>query len=136
MKKFLSTISAVLTSPWTMAIVVAIIVSLFAFWYGAWWSLPVALPIIYDYYIGHHIATWHRRMCERHRWWQVLWAVWCAAVFALVVGIIVHMLLFKWERPFLITFAVVMAIALWCEMRSQSKVYEWIYLISTYSSQR
>ena len=127
MKKFLSTIAAVLTSPWTMAIVVAIIVSIFAFWYGAWWSLPIALPIIYDYYIGHHIATWHRRMCERHRWWQVLWAVWCAAVFALVVGIIVHMLLFKWEKPFLITFAVVMAIALWCEMRSQSKVYEWIY---------
>lgn len=114
-------------NPWFMAVVVAIIVAGFAIWYGAAWSLIVALPIIYDYYIGHHIRDWHRKMYKKHRWWQVLWALWCAAVFALVVGVILHMLIFKWNNPFIITFSVVLAYAVWEELKGQTKVYEWIY---------
>lgn len=52
-------------NPWFMAVVVAIIVAGFAIWYGAAWSLIVALPIIYDYYIGHHIRDWHRKMYKK-----------------------------------------------------------------------
>lgn len=127
MGKIISSVKQFFANPWFMAVVVAIIVALFAVWYGAWWSLFVALPIIYDYYIGGNIKKFHSRMYEKHRWYQVVWAVWCAAVFALVVGVIVHMLLFRWEKPFLITFAVVMAVALWQELKNQSKIYLWIY---------
>ena len=127
MKKFLQRIKEIVASPWTVAIFVAAIISGFAVWYGAWWSLFITLPIIYDYYIGHNIRHWHERMYKQHSWWRVVWAVWCALVFAVVVGVIVHMLLFKWNTPFLLTFAVVMAYALWEEMRSQSKTYIWLY---------
>ena len=127
MKKFLSNIKSIVRSPWLAAIVMAIIVSLFAIWYGAAWSLVVALPIIYDYYVGHHISRLHQRLMERYAWWRVAYGVWCAAVFALVVGVIVHMLIFKWEQPFIITFAVILLYALWEEMKSNSKVYVWIY---------
>lgn len=127
MKKFLQRIKEIVASPWTMAIFVAAIISGFAVWYGAWWSLFITLPIIYDHYIGHNIRHWHERMYKQHSWWRVVWAVWCALVFAVVVGVIVHMLLFKWNTPFLLTFAVVMAYALWEEMRSQSKTYIWLY---------
>ena len=127
MKKIFSLLKQFFTSPWFVAGLTAIIITLFAIWYGAWWSLIVALPIVYDYYIGGNIKRLHHKLYERHRWYQVVWAVWCAAVFALVVGLIAHMLIFRWEGSFLLTFAVVMAVALWCEMKSQSKVYIWIY---------
>ncbi|MBO5832699.1 MAG: signal peptidase I [Alistipes sp.] len=127
MNKIFSSVKQFFANPWLSAIVVAIIISLFAIWYGAWWSLFVALPVVYDYYIGGNIKRLHAKLYEKYRWYQVVWAVWCAAVFALVVGVVVHMLLFRWEQPFLLTFAVVMAVALWCEMKSQSKIYLWIY---------
>lgn len=127
MKNIISSLKNFFAHPWFMAIVVAIIVSLFAIWYGAWWSLIIALPIVYDYYVGGNIKRLHKKLYEKYRWYQVAWAVWCAAVFALVVGVIVHMLLFRWEKPFLITFAVVMAVALWSELKNQSKIYLWIY---------
>ena len=126
-KSIYQSIKRIVTHPWTMAIVVAVIVSAFALWYGAAWSLVVALPLIYDYYVAHGIRNWHRKMYQKHHWWRVVWALWCAVVFAAVVGIIVHMLLFKWEQPFLITFAVVLAYAVWEELKGQTKVYEWIY---------
>ncbi len=110
-----------------MAVIVALIVTLFAVWYGAVWSLVVALPLIYDYYIGHRIAAVHHRLYEKYQWWRVIYAVWCAAFFALVVGVILHMLLFRWESSFALTFAVVLAYALWNELKSQTKVYKWIY---------
>ena len=60
-----------------------------------------------------------------------MWAVWCAAVFATVVGVIAHMLIFRWQIPFIITFVVVMAIALWSELRKvdekKKRVYKWAY---------
>ena len=127
MKEFFKRIKGVAESPWTIAIFVAAILSGFALWYGAWWSLFIALPVIYDYYIGHNIRRWHEKMYKRYSWWRVVWAVWCALVFAVVVGVIIHMLLFKWNTPFLLTFAVVMAYAVWEEMRSESKTYLWLY---------
>ena len=118
-----------ITSPKLMAVLVAIVVTAFAIWYGAAWSLIITLPIIYDYYVGHRIEKWHKRMCDNHGWWRVVWAVWCAAVFAVVVGVIAHMLIFRWKIPFIITFVVVLLIALWCELRKnkESKTYKWLY---------
>ena len=127
MKSFFQGIKRVFSSPWFAAGVVALIISFFAVWYGAWWSLFVVLPLIYDYYIGHHIRTWHERMYKQYAWWRVVWAIWCAFVFAVVVGVIAHMLLFKWTTPFFVTFAVVMVYGIWEEMRSHSKVYVWLY---------
>ena len=127
MKEFFQKVASFFKSPWLAAAVVAIVVSGFAVWYGAWWTLFLTLPLIYDYYIGHKIRDWHRGMLLKHNWWRVAWAIWCAFVFAIVVGVIVHMLLFKWTSPFLITFAVVMAYALWEEMGQHSKVYKWLY---------
>ncbi len=122
---------AFITNPKLTAVLVAIVVTGFAIWYGAAWSLIVTLPLIYDYYVGHRIQKWHRRMCEKHAWWRVLWALWCAAVFAMVVGIIAHMLIFRWQIPFIITFVVVFAVALWSELRKvkeeKRKVYKWAY---------
>lgn len=126
-KNIYAAIKRLATHPWTMAIIVGVIVSAFALWYGAAWTLVVALPLIYDYYVAHGIRNWHRKMYAKYRWWQVMWALWCAAVFALVVGIIVHMLLFRWEQPFLITFAVILAYAVWEELKGHTKVYTWIY---------
>ena len=127
MKEFFQRINKIIKSPWLIAILVALVISGFAVWYGAWWSLFVALPLVYDYYISHKIRDWHRGMMQKHAWWRVVWAVWCALVFAIVVGVIAHMLIFKWTKPFLLTFIVVMAYALWEEMRTQSKVYKYIY---------
>ena len=127
MKEFFKRIKSFLSSPWLAAIAVAVVISGFAVWYGAWWSLFVALPLIYDYYVGHNIRNWHGRMYKQYAWWRVAWAVWCAFVFAVVVGVIAHMLLFKWTAPFFITFAVVMAYGVWEELRGQSKVYIWLY---------
>ena len=126
-KEIYAAIQRFFVNPWFVAVVVAVIVTGFAIWYGAAWSLVVALPIIYDYYIGHHLRDLHRKMYERYRWWQVIWALWCAVVFALVVGVIVHMLLFQWNKPFVLTFAVVLAYAIWEELKGHTKVYEWIY---------
>ncbi|MBR5586306.1 MAG: signal peptidase I [Alistipes sp.] len=127
MKNIFSAISRFFANPWFLASTVTIIATLFLLWYGAWWAIPVALPLVYDYYIGHHIQRWHERMCERHAWWRVVWAVWCALVFAVVVGALVHMLVFKWEQPFVITLVAVLAVALWCELKNQNRVYLWIY---------
>ncbi len=127
LKNIFSVVGGILRSPWLIASIVAIIAVLFAVWYGAAWSLIITLPIIYDYYIGHHTAKLHHRLMERFAWYRILYAVWCAAVFALVVGVILHMLLFRWEGIFLLTFAVVFAYAMWEELKRHSKLYEWIY---------
>ena len=122
-----SAIGRVVTHPWLVASLAAIAVILFAVWYGAAWSLVVALPLVYDYYIGHHIASLHKRLSERYKWWRVLYAVLCAAIFAIVVGALVEMLLFRWESSFAVTFTVVFAYALFEELKLNSKVYNWIY---------
>ncbi|MBO7307161.1 MAG: signal peptidase I [Alistipes sp.] len=127
MSKFFASIKSFFTSRWFLAVVVAIIVTLFAIWYGAAWSLVIALPIVYDYYVGGRVAKLHKRLMAKYKWWRVLYAVWCALVFALVVGVILHMLIFKWNGIFLLSFAVVFAYALWEELKSQSGVYEWLY---------
>lgn len=126
-KKIYTAVLNVLSSPWVLAIFTALVVSAFAVWYGAAWSLIIALPFIYDYYIGHRMATLHHKLYERYQWWRVFYAIWCALFFALVVGLIIHMLLFRWETPFLLTFAVVFAYAMWNELKRQTKVYIWIY---------
>lgn len=127
MNKFFASIKSFFTSRWFLAVVVAIIVTLFAIWYGAAWSLVIALPIVYDYYVGGRVAKLHKRLMAKYKWWRVAYAVWCALVFALVVGVILHMLIFKWNGIFLLSFAVVFAYALWEELKSQSGVYEWLY---------
>ncbi|MBO5830348.1 MAG: signal peptidase I [Alistipes sp.] len=127
MSKFFASIKSFFTSRWFLAVVVAIIVTLFAIWYGAAWSLVIALPIVYDYYVGGRVAKLHKRLMAKYKWWRVAYAVWCALVFALVVGVILHMLIFKWNGIFLLSFAVVFAYALWEELKSQSGVYEWLY---------
>ena len=126
-KDIFAAVGRFLSSPWLSAIVVAIVATLFAIWYGAAWSLVVTLPVIYDYYIGHNIAKLHHSLSERYKWWRVLYAVWCALVFALVVGTLVHMLFFRWNGIFLLTIAAVFAYALWEELKKQSSVYKWIY---------
>ena len=115
------------TSRWLLASIVALIVAAFAIWYGAAWSLIVALPIIYDYYIGGNVARWHKALMAKYKWWRVTYAVWCALVFALVVGVILHMLIFRWNGIFLLTVAVVFGYALWEELKRQSSLYEWLY---------
>lgn len=126
-KDIWNTVRAFFTNPWLMAAVMALIVTLFALWYGAAWSLIIALPLVYDYYVGHHLAKLHRKLYDKYLWWRVVYAVWCALFFSLVVAIIIDMLLFRWELSFLLVFAVVMAYALWNELKRQTKVYEWIY---------
>jgi signal peptidase I len=103
------------------------LVIMFAVWYGAWWSLFITLPLIFDYYITHKIRGYHRQLLERYKWYRIAWAVWCAAVFAVVVGVLVQMLLFRWNMPFIITFLLVGAYALWNEMKQETKTYLWIY---------
>ena len=127
MKNIFSAIGRFLTSPLLMCLIVSVIVTLFAIWYGAAWSLVIALPLIYDYYIGHRLARLHSRLMERYAWWRVVYGIWCAVVFAVVVGTIVHMLLFKWETPWMLTAAVVLLWALWSELKRSSKLYEYIY---------
>ena len=127
MKKFFGALSRFFQHPWFMAVVVALIISAFAVWYGAAWSLIIALPLIYDYYIGHHIASFHKRMMERYKWWRVVYAVWCALIFALVVGVIAHMLIFRWNFYFLATFVAVAIYALWNEFKKEGKLYKYIY---------
>ena len=113
--------------PWFVFSVVAALVVLFSVWYGAAWTLIISLPLLYDHYITRRIRSWHKRMMDRHRWWRVIYAVWCALLFAVVVGVIVEMVLFRWDTPFLITFVVVMAFALWNELRGETKIYKWLY---------
>ena len=127
MKELFNKIGTFFGSAWFKAAVVAIIVGLFAVWYGAWWSLIVVLPLIYDIYVGKNILRLHERMMERYGWWRVVWAVWCSLVFAVVVGCIAHMLLFRWELPFIITFIVCLVVALWSELKQMTKLYEWAY---------
>ena len=127
MKKMFTSLKGFFTSRWLLASIVALIVAAFAIWYGAAWSLVVALPIIYDYYIGGNVARWHKALMAKYKWWRVIYAVWCALVFALVVGVILHMLIFRWNGIFLLTVAVVFGYALWEELKRQSGVYEWLY---------
>ena len=127
MKKMFTSLKGFFTSRWLLASIVALIVAAFAIWYGAAWSLIVALPIIYDYYIGGNVARWHKALMAKYKWWRVTYAVWCALVFALVVGVILHMLIFRWNGIFLLTIAVVFGYALWEELKRQSGVYEWLY---------
>ncbi|MBR6720972.1 MAG: signal peptidase I [Alistipes sp.] len=127
MKKIFATLGRILSSPILICVIVSVVVTLFAVWYGAVWTLVVALPLIYDYYVGHNIARLHDKLYKRYAWWRVIYGVWCALVFAVVVGVIVHMVLFKWTTPFIITFAVVLLFALWSELKNHTKVYEWIY---------
>ena len=127
MKKMFTSLKGFFTSRWLLASIVALIVAAFAIWYGAAWSLIVALPIIYDYYIGGNVARWHKALMAKYKWWRVTYAVWCALVFALVVGVILHMLIFRWNGIFLLTIAVVFGYALWEELKRQSSLYEWLY---------
>ena len=127
LKEIYNKVVAWVKSPWVLLCLTTLVVAFFAIWYGAWWSLFIAVPILYDYYVTHRIATWHRRMLKEHKWWRVTWGVWCALVFALVVGVIIHMLLFRWNTPFILTLAVVLGYALWNELKASTRIYEWIY---------
>jgi signal peptidase I len=127
MKKMFTSLKGFFTSRWLLASIVALIVAAFAIWYGAAWSLVVALPIIYDYYIGGNVVRWHKSLMAKYKWWRVIYAVWCALIFALVVGVILHMLIFRWNGIFLLTIAVVFGYALWEELKRQSSLYEWLY---------
>ena len=119
-----------LTNRWFAFAVVALIVSLFAIWYGAWWSLFIALPIVYDYYITKRIVAFHKQMSAKHAWWRIAWGVWCALVFALIVGVLIYMLMFRWNSDAVVLWivvAVVFGYALWNEIKEETRVYLWLY---------
>ena len=119
-----------LTNKWFAFAVVALIVSLFAIWYGAWWSLFIALPIIYDYYITKRVAALHKQMSMKHAWWRIAWGVWCALVFALIVGVLIYMLIFRWNSDAIVMWIVIAAVfgyALWNEIREETRIYIWLY---------
>ena len=118
------------TNRWFAFAVVALIVSLFAIWYGAWWSLFIALPIIYNYYITKRIVAFHKQMSAKHAWWRIAWGVWCALVFALIVGVLIYMLMFRWNSDAVVLWivvAVVFGYALWNEIKEETRVYLWLY---------
>jgi signal peptidase I len=129
-KELYAKAKALLTNRWVAFTAVAVIITLFAVWYGAWWSLFVALPLTFDYYITKRIAALHKQMMAKHAWWRVAWAVWCAFVFAVVVGVLIFMLLFRWNGSvvlFLGVVAIVFGYAMWEELKANTKVYNWIY---------
>ncbi len=120
-----------LTHPWLLCVLMSLSVALFAIWYGAWWSMFITLPLIYDYYISRKIRTYHRQLLERFKLYRLAWAILCAAIFAAVVGALVHMILFRWESSSLFL-AIVIYLALGAyafinEIRAQSKIYKWMY---------
>lgn len=118
------------TNRWVLFCCVAIIVTLFAIWYGAWWSLFVTLPLIYDYYISKRIAGLHHKMVTRYSWWRIAWGVWCALVFAIIVGVLVYMLFFRWNSSEVVLWfvvALVFGYALWNEIKEETTIYKWLY---------
>ena len=118
------------TNRWVLFSCVAIIVTLFAIWYGAWWSLFVTLPLIYDYYISKRIAGLHHKMVTRYSWWRIAWGVWCALVFAIIVGVLVYMLFFRWNSSEVVLWfvvALVFGYALWNEIKEETTIYKWLY---------
>lgn len=119
-----------LTNRWVVFSFVAIVVSLFAVWYGAWWSLFVALPLIYDYYISKRIAGIHQKMSKKYAWWRVAWGVWCAFIFAIIVGVLIYMLAFRWNSSAIVLWFIVAAVfgyALWNEIKEETTIYKWLY---------
>ena len=119
-----------LTNRWVVFSFVAIVVTLFAVWYGAWWSLFVALPLIFDYYISKRIAGIHQKMSKKYAWWRVAWGVWCAFVFAIIVGVLIYMLAFRWNSSAIVLWFIVAAVfgyALWNEIREETTIYKWLY---------
>ncbi len=129
-KELYSNIKGWLTNRWVAFVCVALVVSLFLVWYGAWWALFVAVPIIYDFYITKRIAGWHKQFSAKYAWWRIVWGVWCALVFAIIVGVLIYMIVFKWNTStamLLIVCAAVFGYALWNELKCETKLYEWLY---------
>ena len=129
-KELYSTFKCWITNRWVVFSFVAIVVSLFAIWYGACWSLFVVIPIIFDHYITKRIAALHKKLFAEYSWWRIAWGVWCAIVFALVVGTLLYMLVFRWNSSPVVLCVVIAAVfgyALWNEIRACTKVYEWLY---------
>ncbi len=126
-KEIYNKVKYYLSHPWLWCAIMSVLVTVFAIWYGAWWTLVITLPLIYDYYITRKIRTYHRQLLDRYNWYRIAWAVWCAIIFAVVVGVIIQMLIFRWNVPFLITFLAVGGYALWNEIKGQTKIYLWIY---------
>lgn len=119
-----------LTNRWLAFAVVALILSSFAVWYGAWWTIFAILPLTFDYYITKRIAALHTKMSAKYAWWRIVWGVWCALVFALIVGVLVYMLVFRWNSDAVVLWLVVAAVfgyALWNEIKQETKLYLWIY---------
>ena len=127
LKRIYGAIKRFFVNRWFLFGVVALFVTVFAIWYGAWWTLLVALPLVYDYFITRKIRAWHHAMLDKHRWWRIGWGVWCALVFALVVGVIIQMVVFRWNIPFIVTFIAVFAFALWSEFKRMTRAYRWVY---------
>ena len=129
-KELYSKVKGWFTNRWVVFGCVAIIVALFAVWYGAWWSLFVALPLIFDFYITRRIAALHSKMAAKYAWWRVAWGAWCALVFAVVVGVLIYMLVFKWNSSAIVLWgivALVFGFALWNEIREETAIYKWLY---------
>ena len=129
-KEIYSKVKGWVTNRWVAFGFVAIIVALFAVWYGAWWSLFLTLPLVYDYYITKRIAGLHKKMMQKYTWWRVAWGVWCALVFAIIVGVLIYMVAFRWETSAIVMWAIVAAVfgfALWNELRDEMSIYRWLY---------
>ena len=129
-KEIYALVKGWLTNRWVVFGCVAIIVALFAVWYGAWWSLFVTLPLIFDYYITKRIAALHKKMSAKYAWWRIAWGIWCALVFAIIVGVLIYMLAFKWNSSAIVLWiivALVFGFALWNEIKEETTVYKWLY---------
>ena len=129
-KEIYGVVKGWLTNRWVVFGCVALVVTLFSIWYGAWWSLFISLPIVYDYYISKRIAGLHQQMSKRYAWWRIAWGVWCALVFALIVGVLIYMLIFRWNTSEVVLWIIValtFGYALWNEIKWETGLYKWLY---------
>lgn len=131
-RNFFKRLGSALTDRRFLFALTSLIFILFVIWTECWW-LIVGEALIYDYFISRRIREWNRRACERSKAWRITYAVWCAAVFAVVFGTLAHMLISRWTTPYLLTLLPFFAYALWYELKGRNtlyhKLYEWVHAI-------
>ncbi len=131
-RNFFKRTGKVLSNRWFLFALTTVIFVPFVIWTECWW-LMIGEALIYDHFISHRIRTWNRRACERSKAWRIIYAVWCAAIFAVVFGTLAHMLISRWTTPYLLTLLPFFAYALWYELKGQNtlyrKLYEWVHAI-------
>lgn len=121
-----------LSNRWTLFAITSLLLLGFIVWTG-WWWLVIGEALVYDYFISKRIKQWNQEACRRSRVYRTVYAVWCAAIFALVFGTIAHILLSRWSTPYLLTLVPFFAYGLWYELKGRNtlyrKLYEWVHAI-------